>query len=57
MDSTKKNCNILSDENVIYIDLFADKVDGNDVNPRICKDVFIYTDCWVDGSLASLRQI
>ena len=37
--------------------LFAVKVDGNDVNPGICKEVFIYTDSCVDVILTSLRQI
>ena len=36
---------------------FAVKVDGNDVNPGICKEVFIYTDSWVDVILTSLRQL
>ena len=27
---------------------FVVKVDGNDVNRGICKEVFIYTDSWVD---------
>ena len=33
---------------------FAVKVDGNDVNPGICKEVFIYTDSWVDVTLSTL---
>ena len=44
---------ILSDENVIFMDFFAVKVDGNDVNPGICKEVFIYTDSWVDVTLTT----
>ena len=37
----------MSDENVIFMDFFAVKADGNDVNPGICEEVFIYTDSWV----------
>ena len=53
----RKSLKKLSDENVIFMDIFAVKVDGNDVNPGICKEVFIYTDSWVDVILTSLRQI
>ena len=35
------------------MDFFAVKVDGDDVNPGICKEVFIYTDSWVDVTLTS----
>ena len=34
--------------------LFCVKGDGNDVNPGICKDVFIYTDSWVDVTSSNL---
>ena len=35
------------------MDFFAVKVDGNDVNPGICKEVFIYTESRVDVILTS----
>ena len=38
----------MSAEKFIFIDFFAVKVNGSDVYPRICKEVFIYTDSWVD---------
>ena len=38
----------MSAENVIFVDFFAVKVDGSDLYPGICKEVFIYTDSWVD---------
>ena len=40
---------MLSAENFIFIDFFAVKVDGSDVNPGIyMKTSFVFTDCWVD---------
>ena len=42
----------MSDENVIFMDAFAVKVDGNDVNPGICKEVFsseLIVDNWNDN--------
>ena len=36
------------------MDVFAVKVDGNDVSPGICKEVFIYTDSWIDVTSSNL---
>ena len=38
----------MSAENLNFIDIFAVKLDGSDVYPGICKEVFIWTDSWVD---------
>ena len=38
----------MSAENLIFIDIFAVKVDGSDVIAGICKEVSIYTDSRYD---------
>ena len=35
-------------ENFIFIDFFAVKVDGSDVNTGICLSENLYPDSWVD---------
>ena len=50
LDSPEKNCNIyiLSAENFIFINFFAVKVDGSDVNPGICLYKNLFPGPWVD---------
>ena len=39
---------VKSAENFIFEDFFAVKVNGSDVNPGICAEVFILTYSWFD---------
>ena len=46
----------MSAENLIFIDIFAVKVDGSDVIAGICKEVFIYTDSRYDITSVNLNS-
>ena len=38
----------MSAEHCSFIAFLAVNVDRSDVNPGICKEVFVWTDSWVD---------
>ena len=47
---------MLSDENIIFMDFFAVKVDGSDVIAGICKEVFIKRDSRYDITSANFNS-